>query len=515
MAITDTRPESGTDLAVAPSMVPAPVAFLGSGDHTTVGLVYIMVSVLFGLASWIAISLAHIHSVSASFLSDGTAAILATTGRTGVVLLGLVPLLVGLGIYVVPLQVGARTVAFPRAAALSVWTWLLTSGVFIVAAAIRISNPSDKAASLEVLAIIGVIVSLLLGTICILTTIIALRTPDMTIDRVPMTSFAFLIGGTIWMLTLPVALGVALIAWVDFRYGTATLSGADLVAGKLTHVLAQPQIYAFVVPGLGIIADVVATFTGRRLAPRGVLLTGIAAFGILGVGMWDLTALYPEAAEQLPWQVMGVLQILPVLLVLAGVGAALKAGRPKARGALGIAMVSLVLLLVGVLAGALIVLTPLQLRATTQFSAGQAILVLAAGLGAALAGLAYWGPKMTGRMGIDGIAKLGALVVLGGGVLGGVPLLVVGFSTKFTGLADATDTLVWISVLGTVLLALALLLGLAGLLSGARPGGEAAGADPWGSGQTLEWAYSSPPAPGGPGDLAVVRSAEPLLDQEA
>lgn len=515
MAITDTRPETGTDLAVAPSMVPAPVSILGSGDHTSIGLVYIIASVLFGVAAWIAISLTHIHSVSATFLSDSTTAILASSSRVGIVLLAIVPLFLGIGTYVVPLQVGARTIAFPRAAAAALWAWLLTSGIFIVANAIRISNPGEKADSLEVLAALGIIASLLLGTVCLLTTIVALRSPDMSIDRVPMTSFAMLVGGAVWILTLPVIAALVLLSWIDFRYGNGTLAGPDIASVRLADLLGQPQIYAFAVPGLGIVADVVATLTGSRLAQRGLLLTGIGAFGVLSIGVWAIPALYPEASEQIPWQAMGLLQVLPVLLLLAGLGAALKAGRPRPLGALGLALVSMLLLLLAVVAGALIVVTPLQLRATGAFSTGQAVLVLAAAFAAAIAGLAYWGPKMTGRMPADGIAKLGALVVLGGGALGGLPMCVVGFSTKFTGLSGSTDALRWISVVGTLLLALALLLSLAGLLSGVRRGAPAADADAWGTGQTLEWDYPSPPVVGAAVDLPFVRSAEPLLDQEA
>ena len=517
MAITDTRPETGTDLAVAPSMVPAPVSILGSGDHTTVGLVYIVASVLFGIAGWVALSLARIHEVSGSFLSDTSAEHLALTADLGLVLLVVVPLFLGIGTWVVPLQIGARTIAFPRAAAAALWTWLASAGLFIVAASIdgTLDGTREKAVSLGMLAIIGLVVSLLLGTVCVLTTIVSLRSPEMTIDRVPMTSFAMLVGGSVWLLTLPVLVANVLLLWVDQRYGDGSLSVTGARAGQVSWLLVQPQLYAFVVPGLGIVADVIATLSGARLAQRGLLLSGIGLFGILGIGAWAQPALYPQFTDQIVWQAMGLLQVLPVLLLLAGVAAAIKAGRPTAKGAFGLAIVSLLLLLLGVVAGALLVFTPLDLRATTAFAEGQFVLVLAAGITAAVAGLAYWGPKITGRMPLDGPAKLGTLVLLGGGALGGLALCISGFQTRFTGLADANDALVWISVLGTLLLALGLLLALAGLLSGARRSAPAADADAWGSGQTLEWLVPSPARAGAAVDLPVVRSPEPLLDEEA
>jgi cytochrome c oxidase subunit 1 len=168
-----------------------------------------------------------------------------------------------------------------------------------------------------------------------------------------------------------------------------------------------------------------------------------------------------------------------------------------------------------VFAGALLVITPLELRTTNFFANGQAILVLGAALAAVAAGIGYWGPKMTGGHLADGIGKLNVLVMLGGGILGGVSLCVVGFATRFSGLSSAQDTLVVISVAGSALFAIGCVLVILGLASGARKGAPEAGDDAWGTGQTLEWACPSPPPTGNFGDLAVVRSPEPLLDEEA
>ena len=119
---------------------------------------------------------------------------------------------------------------------------------------------------------------------------------------------------------------------------------------------------------------------------------------------------------------------------------------------------------------------------------------------------------MTGGQLADGIGKLNVLVMLGGGILGGVSLCVVGFSARFSGLSGAQDTLVVISVIGSALFAIGCLLVILGLASGARKGAPQAGDDAWGTGQTLEWMCSSPPAPGDFAELVTVTSAEPLLD---
>jgi heme/copper-type cytochrome/quinol oxidase subunit 1 len=177
----------------------------------------------------------------------------------------------GLATYIVPLQVGASTVAFPRAAAAAMWTWLLSSGVFVVASFIEggFGGVRAKSVSLTLLALGGLIVALLLGTVCVLTTAITLRTPGMTLDRVPMFTFSMLVGGAIWMLTLPVLFANLLLIWVDHRYGGGTVFGeASAQFGQVSWITHEPQIYAFLIQGLGIVADVVATLTGARLGQR-------------------------------------------------------------------------------------------------------------------------------------------------------------------------------------------------------------------------------------------------------
>lgn len=517
MAITETRVETGTDLAVASPLVPAPVSFLGSGDHTVVGLVYIVASVLFGLAGLVGWALVDIYDVTGSLLTDSSSDQVLQTSALGLVLLVLVPLFLGIGTYLVPLQVGARTIAFPRAAAAGLWTWLLSAGLFIVSAAIDggFGGGRPEAVSLGLLSVLGLVVALLLGTVCVLSTAIGLRAPGMTLDRVPMTTFAMVAGGAVWLLTLPVLAADVLLMWVDLRYGNGSFSPPEVQFGQVAWMVEQPQIYAFVVPGLGIVADAVATFTGVRLAKRGVLLTGVGAFAVLGIGAWAQPILFPNASDQVVWQVISVLQVLPVLVLLGGLANALRSGRPALRGSLGLALVSMLLLLLAVVAGALIAIPPLDISGSGWAESGQFMLVVAAGLTMGATGLAYWSPKMTGRMPADAAAKLGVPVMLLGGVLAGVPYMVVSFESKFSGLADAADALSWVSVIGAAILALGLVLALLGLLSASRHGAAQAGPDAWGTGQTLEWKYPSPPGNHELGDLPVVRSPEPLLDEEA
>jgi cytochrome c oxidase subunit I+III len=514
MALTDTRPETVAAVRETTSMSSSPNTPFGSGDHTTLGRLYIGAALLLGVAGWVVNAL-----VGASQLGDGdllstdAANTLFTLGRTGLVLMVVVPLLLGIATLIVPLQVGANTVAFPRAAALAFWTWLLGSGVMIVANAVDggFGGGRDRAVDLMLAALIAVVAALVLGTVCVLATAIALRTPGMSLDRVPATTWAFLVGGSVWVLSLPVLAANALLIYLDHRYGLPSDFGVGANQwSQVSWLVGQPQIYAFVVPALGILTDAVTTLGGVRQAHRGLVLVGIGAFGALSFGAFAQPYVYDEVADHAVWAGMSLLIALPLLLLVAAWATSLRAGRPKPLASVGLSLATIVLLLLAVVAGALYVITWFELRESGAYSSGHFALVVAAGMAGAAAGITYWAPKLLGRFANEGLAKLSVLLYLGGGVLAGVPLLVLGFANRFDGLADAADALNGIAVAGSALLVLAVLVTIASLATASKGGGVAD--DAWGTGQTLEWATSSPPAPGNFGELAVVRSPEPVLD---
>ncbi|HEY6530707.1 MAG TPA: cbb3-type cytochrome c oxidase subunit I [Acidimicrobiales bacterium] len=515
MALTDTRPEAGS--GTVPTSAPTadrPAILLGSGDHKAIGVVYIVASLVFGVAGWVAMALWGGHQIGdQNFLSESAAATLASSSRLGLVLLVAVPLMLGLGTYIVPLQVGANTIAFPRAAAAALWTWLLSSLVFVVANCIDggIGGGRPEAVSLGLLSIIGVVLAIVIGTVSVITTAIALRTPGLTLDRAPLFSWAMVVGGSVWVLTLPVLVANVLLIYVDHRYGAPSEYGVPAAQWEqLSWLTTQPQIFAFAIPGLGLVCDVLATLAGVRQAQRNLLLGFIGAFGVLSIGAWVQPYFYGDAQDELVFAAMAILILLPVLGLFGGWATTLRSGRPSLKSPIGLGIVSGLLLLLAAVAGVVYIITPLDLRETDVYSLGMFSLVMASVLAAGAAGVMYWAPKMTGRSPADAVGKLNVLVILGGGALAGLPLIVLGFATKYDGIADASDALFGISVAGDALLALGALLVLAALVTTSH--GASVDADAWGTGQSLEWACPSPPPPGNFGELALVRSPEPLLD---
>ena len=517
MSIIDASPESATASTEATAAAsPGSGTLFGSGDHKAIGLVYVVLSLVFGAGALVAFLLGNLHLVQSGFLSSSAATTLLNASELAFVLLVAIPLFIGLATYITPLQVGASTIAFPRAAALALWTWILSSGLFIIANCLdgAIGGGRDRAVDLGLLALVGLIIALLLATICVVTTVITLRSPGMGLDRVPMFSWSMFVAGSVWLLTLPVVLANVLLIYVDHHYGMPSEFGVSSVQGlQIGWLVSQPQVYAFAIPVFGIAADLIPTFSGRRQPNRSAMLIAIAAFGVLSIGAYAQPYFFPEVRDQIVWAAMSVLIILPVLAMLGGWAALLRGGRPALKSPLGLSLASVVLVLLAVLVGALATISPLELRETPNVTIGQLVLIVAAVLAAGAAGISYWAPKFSGRFATEAPGVLNILVLLGGGVLAGLPLVILGFATRFTGLDSASDALHYVALAGDALIAAGAVLALLTLASSFR--GESAEADAWGTGQTLEWMCSSPPAPGDFAELITVTSAEPLLDAAA
>lgn len=544
MATTDISATTHTPALSAAEVpqpaVPAGIATLfGSGDHKVIGRLYIGFSLVLGVGS---LALAAVSALAqrsgaatASFPKIEWVSQVSTLSRVGLAFFFLVPLFIGLAVYVVPLQVGAATIAFPRAVAASFWTWLVASAMAILAWMLN-GGPGGGDAQMVDLSYFSLglaVVALLIASIAVATTVITFRAPGMTLDRVPFFSWSMVVATGVWALTLPVLLGELVLIYLDNHYG---LGESFAIASQqhqwtvISWAFSAPQVFAYAIPAAGIAADAVTTLGKARHPQRSMMLTAIGAVGVFSVGAWVQPAFYPGVFTNWAFMTWSVALVLPGLLVLGGLASALRKGKPSAASPLLGALLVPLLLLLGGAGAALFGIHPLGLSdlasaypaavqdATSNVwyqpaaQVGVYGIVILAGAVGALAGLAYWGAKISGHKLSDGPGKLAVPLVFVGALLYGVPLVVVGFSQKAESLGSAgtLDTLSFVSVAGAgAALAGLLLMGI-GLLGSLAAG--AADADPWGSGQTLEWATDSPPARGNFGELAEVSSGEPLLD---
>lgn len=487
---------------------------LGSADHKVVGRLYLGAGLLLGLASSVAGLLGGIDRIDGAFgdtlLDTETAPQVIFFHTTSATLLFLVPALLGLAMAVVPLQVGARAIAFPRAAAASFWGFLVGAAMVVTSYAINGGPGGGRSDAVDLWAAATVVVAaaLVLGSICVATTVLAVRTRGMTLDRVPMFAWSLLCSSVVWLLTLPVLMAILIVMYVDHRYDQVFLGGGGpAMHDRIAWLTDQPQVYAFAVPVLGVALDAATTASGARMARRGAAQVAIAAFAVLGIGAFAIAAIAPEAGDQPVTKGMALLAPLPVLAVLAVVGQTLRAGRTRVTSGLVGGLLATLVLLAATGVGAATAFEGALDLAGTQWTTAQTHLTLGAATIALVSGLYHWSSKVMGRAGSEAAGRTAPLVLALGVVVLAVPEAISGLTGEGDEARAGIEAMNSIAVAGAGLVVLGGLMAVAGLVGRRRPDEPA---DPWG-GQTLEWSTASPPSFANfDAEVPVVTSAEPL-----
>lgn len=572
MTVTENRPTTAAASEAAADVGPSPesglAAALATTDHKAIGRMYILLGLAGGLLATVLTMLVALERSDISGIEVFTWGADSQTffqawslGRTSLLFFCVLPLLIGLATYVVPLQVGAPSVAFPRAAAAAFWTWLLAMGIHIATVFVDgglgvPENPSQSSQGSDVEAIelsllsIGIVaIALLLATMCIVTTVIAQRPEGMSLWDLPLFAWSMLVAGGVWLLALPVWLANLAIIWVDYRGADAVRYGrVEAIWDQLGWLFSQPMVFAFAIPVLGIVGDIVPVAARRRQASYSVMQGAIAALGFLGFGAFAQPVFNAEVAQQPLFVVMSLLLALPVLVLAGGLADTLAKGKVRFSAQLVLGLFAIGMLLAGAGAAALHVsgpaigvvrefdqdwlaevIDPLEDLLGTVIASGVMAYVLLAAVLGAVAGLHHWAPKIFGRRLNAGIGVLAALSLVGGTVLVALSDVINGFLDEgddvyrtvgdrnaYAGVwdTDAVEFFNLVGFVGSILLIAGLgLVVLDVAVSGLIGKGDATDADdPW-DGHTLEWATASPPPAGNFEQApAGITSERPLLD---
>lgn len=527
MAVTETPPETSAAAAEPASAAPRSqptglAAVLGSGDHKVIGRLYVATALVFALAAavlGIAFGLEATSASSMDVFTNGSVFQFFTLLRVGTVFLVALPLIIGVAMIVTPLQVGARSIAFPRAAAASYWAWLMGAVLLVAAYAIDGGPGGGRTSGVHLwIAAMGVLVlAVLVASVCLATTILALRTPGLTLSRLPLFAWSVAVAAVMWLLTLPVLLGLLAIMYVDSRHGSGTGLGdnAQLYA-NLGWLLRNPQIYVIAIPVLGLAGDVLATTARARIAGRPIAQAAIAAFGVLGFGAF-LAGADADTFEIPLLTLMALAAVLPALVVLGLAGELFRRGTFRLTAGAAYATAGLLVLLLATAGGALGSIPALETTGTI-FDLGVGTATVLATIIAGLGGAHWWAVKIGRQPATEALGLLAPLVLLLGSALVVIPHYVSGIAGDDTELrpdwTGGIEALNWAVTVGWVVVLAGLVAAIVSLLPLVRrPDVDTVVAlDPW-EGQSLEWlAPSPPPLANFDADLQPVTSAEPLVD---
>lgn len=548
---------SGGSAGTTPAEDPTAFGWLNTADHKRIGRLFIACSLMFALAGAVTDLLVRFDLASSdghTVLSADSFVQVFTFTRDALVFGTLIPLFLGIAIYVVPLQVGAPNVAFGRAAALSFWGWLVSAGV-LVGAYIANGGPGggfSDGVDLHLLAVAGLVISLLTGAICVAVTTLTMRAPGMYMDRTPPFAWSALVTASMLVVSLGVVLGQIVVLYIEHRYGPRFLGGNYGIWSRIDWMYRTPQLFIYVVPVLGVVAEIMLAAARRWVFEPIALYFTMGLVGLFGFGAWANFGITGEGADivdglegiVLVGLYAGALAGVSGLLALLGFTVWLSRTWPRPSTAVLAAFGAGTLVAAGALVGLIGAgvdwlqiagrgvdgNTPL--RFTTWVTGQQSLLIYGAGLLGALAALHWWAPKIWGRR-LSELAGLASLLAIGGGALlawlgptlsgafteqpqfvYGEPLL----TTRYVGQVDGTGASVaeGLSILGAVgvviVLAGVALVVLNLLVCVVMGKGAETEADPWG-GLTPEWLLPSPPPLGAAEALPELTSGTPLLDR--
>jgi cytochrome c oxidase subunit I len=508
-------------------------------DHKRIGVLYLVTAFAFMMLGGVEALLmrTQLAEPSNTLLTGQRYNQVLTMHGTTMVFLVVMPLWAGFANYLVPLQIGARDMAFPRLNALSYWLYL--AGGIVFYASVFFSPPEAGWTSYTPLssgpyipgngtdAWIFLIhltgVSSILGALNIMVTIANMRAPGMGWGRLPLFCWSMLAQAIMILLTLPVIAGAVTILLTDRHFGTCfydpSCGGSALLWQHLFWFFGHPEVYIMILPGFGVISEVLPVFARKPIFGYKAIAASSVAIAFLSMLVWAHHMFAtPLASAVLVFFMLSSMTIaVPTGVKVLNWVATLFRGSIALRTPLYFAAGFLVLFTLGGITGVMLAIFPIDRQVTdTYFVVAHFHFVLVAGsVSAVMAGLYFWFPKVTGRMLSERIGKLSFWLQFVGFLttfliqhslgLSGMPRRVYTYS------ADSgwgTDNL--ISTIGAFILGTGVVLTFANVLWSLRHG-HRAGPDPW-KANTLEWFTTSPPPPHNFDVIPRVRSVEPMKD---
>lgn len=493
-------------------------------DHKKVGILYLIGSLTaFAVAGLMAILMrAELSTVGPTITDNPTDYNVWLYFHGTAMILGFqIPALTGfLANYLVPLQIGAKDVAFPRLNALSVW--LFYAGIILALMTFVIPDPPDvmwtgyppySEITIGNTAFYSFTVLLLgfasiLGGVNFLTTITFMRAPGITWNKLNIFTWSIFAAFILQLIFVPV-LGTAVTMIMFDKYlGTSFFDPANggdvLIYQNLFWFYSHPAVYVILLPFIGIVFDILATFAHNRVFNyKMVVYGGLGGIVLLSGEVW-VHHLYVSGMPD--WirvgQMVTTLMIsVPVGMLFIGMVGTLYKGAIEYRTPMLYALSVIFLLLIGGLTGIPLALTSIDIHLSdSYFIPGHFHYVMAvAGTFAIFGGIYYLFPKMTGRMYNEKIGKVSFWLSFIGVNIVFFPMMLAGLEGMprrywdYSQMPQIEIYHQWMSA-GTVIIAAGFTLTLINWIHGLFKG-EKAGDNPWGS-RSLEWTTSSPPCHG-------------------
>ncbi|HWL65824.1 MAG TPA: cytochrome c oxidase subunit I [Actinomycetota bacterium] len=520
---------------------PGLVGFISTVDHKRIGLRYFYTGVIFFILGGLEALLIRVQLAQARLEILDPEAYNQLFSMHGITMMFLfaMPVLSGFGNYFVPLMIGARDMAFPRLNAFGYWIFL-AGGIFMYSAFLTGSAPNDGwfnylplgdadfSPGLNIdyyaLGLIFLGISTTGGAINFIVTILKMRAPGMTVNRIPIFVWGELAMAFQIVFALPLLTLACVLLFLQRRFGfhffDAAAGGDPLLWQHLFWIFGHPEVYIVVLPAFGIASAIIPTHARRPMVGYTYIVLAELATALIGFGVW----VHHMFATGLPQMTMAFISAASFMVAIpSGVQvfawlATLVTGRLVLRTPMLYILGFVATFVIGGVTGVMFSAIPFD-QATTDsmFVVAHLHYVLVGGaVFPMFAAIYHWGPKMTGRMLDERFGKLSFWLVFFGFNLNMFPLHISGLLGQPRRTYTYEPGLGWdihnlISTLGAFMLGIGVLVVIVDWIRSSRRG-LLAGDDPW-HGETLEWATSSPPPHYNFLTVPTVRSKEPNWDQ--
>ncbi|MFD7654168.1 cytochrome c oxidase subunit I [Actinosynnema sp. NPDC059797] len=512
----------------------------GTTDHKLIGLMYMTTSFMFFMVGGLMALLmrGELARPGLQFLSTEQYNQLFTMHGTIMLLLYATPVVFGFANFILPLQIGAPDVAFPRLNSFAYWLYLF-GGLMVVGSLMTPAGAADFGWTAYVplsgaqhspgaganLWITGLAVSglgTILGAVNMITTVMCLRMPGMTMFRMPIFTWNIFITSILVIIAFPILTAALMGLLADRQLGAHVFdpaNGGVILYQHLFWFFGHPEVYIVALPFFGIVTEIIPVFSRKPLFGYKGLVFATVAIAALSVVVWA-HHMFATGAVLLPFFSLTTFLIaIPTGIKFFNWIGTMWKGQLTFETPMLFAVGFLVTFLLGGLTGIILASPPLDFHVhDTYFVVAHFHYVLFGTIVfATYAGIYFWFPKWTGRMMNEPLGKLHFwLTFLGfhGTFLIQHWLGNAGFPRRYADYlpSDEFTTLNTISTVAAFVLGLSTLPFVWNVLRSYRFGDPADRDDPWGFGNSLEWATTCPPPRHNFTELPRVRSERPAFE---